>query len=301
MADGDSIALLKQCIEGMQVRLRQLEYDVKELRDQNNALQRQGFPLQTYHWEQDSSSQHEPALERTTTPASNRPAILPSDSHQRYTPRGPLKPRQPQPFHGSSTEPEKPDSPTASEAEVQVSVEPQKRILTFLGSMPHDEQAWYNKRKSLGIDTPTGYMKVFNKVLLREENNYSISLTENGRTRPDFLEFLRKFGNSSAEAARRGGTPVESFRLLIFLAMCQVALEDKYARDEVLNIQREFHAELSGHPPPNNQTLRRYRRVVSWAVECSNEMYGKTEHGYNGQPLRERAFEMLLHGRLSII
>jgi len=117
------------------------------------------------------------------------------------------------------------------------------RTRAFFESIPKNQREWCVKRKELSLDSSEGIIQAYDKILLKSLRGCSIHHAPGSIKHPDFLPYLAKFGEASADAVRSSSCDQKfyRYRLLIFLGLCEVALKNGHTEEVVHNIQRKFH------------------------------------------------------------
>jgi hypothetical protein len=104
------------------------------------------------------------------------------------------------------------------------------RTRAFFECIPHDQREWCLKREELSLNSSEGIIQAYDRILLKSPKCCSIPHAPGRITDPDFLSYLAKFGEASAEASAEFRSPHElkfcRYRLLVFLGLCEVALKN---------------------------------------------------------------------------
>lgn len=162
------------------------------------------------------------------------------------------------------------------------------------------DEGWIERRKQLGIDSLQGFIRVFNSLLLKSGEGTSLGVPEH-ITELNLYGFLVEFGKVSAELLqKRSEDPsLSRYRSLIFLGLCEAALQLGFSKTEVIAAQHSFHKNLGKEV--STPALQKYRKAVKWVVGFSDALCDHLSSGNDDRVSECSGSEVVLHGMESLI
>ncbi|KAH8909457.1 hypothetical protein BR93DRAFT_924438 [Coniochaeta sp. PMI_546] len=141
------------------------------------------------------------------------------------------------------------------------------RTTCFFKNLPISEEQWVQKRKSVGLSSSDDILRAVD-YLTTGKLTYDNSTTDY-TTSPDVQDVLNAFAHNSGKSLVKGQFTqmLSHFNSLVFIATCQVALDQGHPKSGVDDAQRQFLEESSGKCEAAPKQLAKHRSAVRWLLQ----------------------------------